>query len=216
MDGNGRWAARRGLPRGEGHVAGAENIRRILPAAVELGIPYLTLWAFSSDNWRRPEAEVQGIMHLLGEMLVRELGELHRQGVRVRHIGLLDRLPQDTQRRVLDAIALTDDNKRLVLTLAFDYVGRQDVVRAARALVASGIPSDQITEAAVDDHLDTRGLPDPDLIIRTSGEYRMSNFLLWQTGHAELVFSQHLWPDFGPDDLRDAVEAFGLRRQRRD
>jgi len=214
MDGNGRWAAKRGLPRVAGHERGTDNIRRITFTAGEIGIEYLTLWAFSTENWRRPPEEVQGIMRVLGEALERETLELHRQGAQLRHIGSLDGLDPELRQSVIDAIELTRNNNKLVLTLAFDYGGRQELVHAVREIVASGIPPEAIDEQTICNHLFTRDLPDPDLIIRTSGEVRMSNFLLWQAAYAELYFSPVLWPDFGPDDLRAAVLDFSRRERR--
>ena len=214
MDGNGRWAAQRGLPRIAGHQRGTENIRRITTAAVELGVKYLTLWAFSTDNWRRPQEEIQGILAILSEVLDRETDELHRQGARLRHIGSLQGLAPELQEAILGAVAKTADNDRLVLTLAFNYSGRQEMLAAIRSLVESGLSAEEIDEAAVQAHLFTHDIPDPDLIIRTSGEHRISNFLLWQSAYAELLFTSTLWPDFGADDLRQAVDEFGRRERR--
>ncbi|CAA9540083.1 MAG: Undecaprenyl diphosphate synthase [uncultured Thermomicrobiales bacterium] len=214
MDGNGRWAKRRGLARIEGHERGTDNIRRITYAAAELGVRYLTLWAFSTENWRRPTAEVDGILRILGEVLAREVEELHRQGAQLRHIGSLEGLPTGTRQAVLDAIELTKDNERLVLTLAFNYGGRQEMVRAVREMLAAGLDPETIDENTIAAHLDTRDLPDPDLIIRTSGEHRMSNFLIWQAAYAELFFTPVLWPDFGPDDLRAALADYAQRERR--
>ncbi len=214
MDGNGRWAAKRGLPRIAGHERGTDNIRRITFTAGEIGIRYLTLWAFSTENWRRPADEIQGIMRILGEVIERETEELHRQGARLRHIGSLDGLSPELRQAVLDAIELTKDNQKLVLTLAFNYGGRQELVQAIRAIIASGVSPDAVDETLVAQHLYTRELPDPDLIVRTSGEHRMSNFLIWQAAYAELHFSPVLWPDFGEDDLRAAVLDFSRRERR--
>ncbi|MFT4038468.1 MAG: polyprenyl diphosphate synthase [Thermomicrobiales bacterium] len=214
MDGNGRWATQRGLPRLAGHQRGTENIRRITTAAVELGVKYLTLWAFSTDNWRRPQDEIQGILAILSDVLERETDELHRQGARLRHIGSLEGLEPELRDAVLGAVARTAENDRLVLTLAFNYSGRQEMLAAIRSLVASGMPPEQIDEAAVQAHLFTSDLPDPDLIIRTSGEHRTSNFLLWQSAYAELLFTPTLWPDFGAEDLRHAVDEYGRRERR--
>jgi undecaprenyl diphosphate synthase len=214
MDGNGRWAARRGLPRVAGHERGTDNIRPITFAAGELGIKYLTLWAFSTENWRRPADEIQGIMRILGEVIERETQELHRQGAQLRHIGSLDGLDPELRQSVLDAIELTQNNKKLVLTLAFNYGGRQEIAHAIQSIVASGIRPDEITDEVIANHLYTRDLPDPDLIIRTSGEHRMSNFLLWQAAYAELFFSPLLWPDFGPDELKEAVRDYSRRERR--
>lgn len=214
MDGNGRWAAKRGLPRVAGHERGTDNIRRITFAAGEIGIKYLTLWAFSTENWRRPADEIQGIMRILGEVIERETEELHRQGAQLRHIGSLDGLAPDLRQSVLNAIELTKNNQRLVLTLAFNYGGRQEIVQAMREIVRTGIPAHEIDEATISRFLYTRDLPDPDLIIRTSGEVRMSNFLIWQAAYAELYFSPVLWPDFDEDDLRSAALDFSRRERR--
>ena len=214
MDGNGRWAANRGLPRIAGHQHGTDNIRRITTAAAELQIQYLTLWAFSTDNWRRPRDDIDGILHILAEVIEREIDELDRQGAQLRHIGSLDGLDPSLQAAVRGAIDRTKDNERLILTLAFNYSGRQEILAAVRALIAAGVPSDEIDEDVLQAHLFTRDLPDPDLIIRTSGEFRISNFLLWQSAYAEFVFTPTLWPDFGAEDLTDAVREFGRRERR--
>jgi undecaprenyl diphosphate synthase len=214
MDGNGRWAAKRGLPRIAGHERGTDNIRRITYAAGEAGVKYLTLWAFSTENWSRPADEIQGIMRILGEVIDRETEELHRQGAQLRHIGSLQGLEPSLRQSVLDAIDRTKSNKNLVLTLAFNYGGRQELLHAVREVIRSGISPDDLQEAHLAEALYTKDLPDPDLIIRTSGEMRMSNFLLWQAAYAELYFSPVLWPDFGPDHLRDAVLDFSRRERR--
>jgi undecaprenyl diphosphate synthase len=214
MDGNGRWAAQRGLPRLSGHQHGTSNIRRITTAAAELGVRFLTLWAFSTDNWRRPREEIDGIFGILAEVIERETEELHRQGARLRHIGSLEGLDSELQAAVRAAVERTKDNTRLNLTLAFNYSGRQELLAAVRELVARGIPASEITEAVIEEHLFTRDLPDPDLIIRTSGEYRISNFLLWQSAYSEFVFTPTLWPEFGPDDLCAAVSEYGRRERR--
>jgi undecaprenyl diphosphate synthase len=214
MDGNGRWAAQRELPRLAGHEAGTENIRRITFKAGELGIKYLTLWAFSTENWRRPRDEVQGIMKILAGAIESETEELHRQGAQLRHIGDLTALDPDLQDAVRGAINLTQNNDRLVLTLAFNYGGRQEIVHAVQRLIADGIRPDQVDEAMIDRYLYTAGTPDTDLVIRTSGECRMSNFLLWQASFAELYFSPVFWPDFGPDELEAAIREFGKRERR--
>jgi undecaprenyl diphosphate synthase len=214
MDGNGRWAAQRGLPRIAGHQHGTDNIRRITRAAVELGIEYLTLWAFSTDNWRRPREEIEGILRILAEVIERETDELARQGAQLRHIGSLEGLDPDLQQAVLNAVRRTSGNSRLILTLAFNYSGRQELVAAVREIVSSGIAADDIDDATISAHLFTRDVPDPDLIIRTSGEFRISNFLLWQSAYAELYFTPTLWPDFGAEDLEQAVGAYGQRERR--
>lgn len=214
MDGNGRWAKQRSLPRIAGHEAGTENIRRITTRAAEIGIRYLTLWAFSTENWRRPRDEVEGILSILARAIESETMELHRQGARLQHIGSLEGLSADLCQSIREAIDLTRHNTRITLTLAFNYGGRAEIVNAIRAIVDAGIPSHHITEAVVSDHLFTAGMPDPDLIVRTSGEHRTSNFLIWQAAYAEYVFSPVLWPDFGPDDLDAAVAEFGQRERR--
>jgi undecaprenyl diphosphate synthase len=214
MDGNGRWAAQRGWPRVLGHEHGTDNIRRITYAAGELGIDYLTLWAFSTENWKRPADEVEGIMRILGEAIERETMALHEQGARLCHIGSLDGLAPELRDAVLSAIELTQYNSRLTLTLAFNYGGRQEMLSAIQQLIADGIAPNAITEETIDAYLYTKDLPDPDLIIRTSGEHRLSNFLLWQSAYSELYFTPVLWPDFGPDELRQAVEDYGRRERR--
>jgi undecaprenyl diphosphate synthase len=214
MDGNGRWAAQRGLARIEGHEAGTENIRRITFRAGELGIKYLTLWAFSTENWRRPQQEVDGILQILGRAIASETQDLHAQGAQLRHIGDLDALEPALQQAIQAAIDLTSNNDRLVLTLAFNYGGRHEIVRAMQKIADEGIPASEITEDTIAERLYTTDIPDPDLIIRTSGEFRTSNFLIWQAAYAEWVFTPKLWPDFGPDDLGEAVDEYALRDRR--
>ena len=214
MDGNGRWAKQRGLPRIAGHEAGTENIRRITTRAAEIGIEYLTLWAFSTENWRRPRDEVEGILRILAAAIDSETEELHRQGARLNHIGSLDGLEPSLRASIEQAVALTSGNSTITLTLAFNYGGRAEVVRAVRSIVMSGIAPDAITEETIDAHLYTHDMPDPDLVIRTSGEYRTSNFLIWQGAYSEYHFTNVLWPDFGPDDLDIAVADFAGRERR--
>lgn len=214
MDGNGRWASSRGLSRLEGHEAGTRNIRRITYRAGELGIKYLTLWAFSTENWRRPKEEVEGLMRILGEAIESETEELHRQGAQLRHIGELDALQPDLRQSVLDAIELTRNNNRLVLTLAFNYGGRQEMLHAIQQMIVEHVAPEDVTEEAVGQRLYMPDLPDADLIIRTSGEERLSNFLLWQGAYAELYFSSKYWPDFLPEDLTEAVLDFSQRERR--
>jgi undecaprenyl diphosphate synthase len=214
MDGNGRWASQRGLSRIEGHEAGTQNIRRITFRAGELGIKYLTLWAFSTENWRRPPEEVAGLMRILGEAIERETEELHRQGAQLRHIGDLDALQPDLRQSVLDAIELTRNNDRLVLTLAFNYGGRQEMVHTVRQMIEDGVRAEDVTEETIQQRLYMPDLPDADLIIRTSGECRLSNFLLWQGAYAELYFCDELWPDFQPEHLTRAVEDYAQRERR--
>jgi undecaprenyl diphosphate synthase len=218
MDGNGRWAQARGLPRVAGHRQGADAVRRTLVAAGELGIPYLTLFGFSSENWKRPRDEVDSLMGLLRHYLRSEIAELHRNGVRLRVIGELGRLAADIATMIRNAEAVTRDNDRMNLTIALSYGGRAEIVAAARAIAAEVMEGrlalERIDEAAVGRHLFTSELPEPDLLIRTSGEQRISNFLLWQCAYAELVFTKTLWPDFGRADLEQAVADYGGRERR--
>jgi undecaprenyl diphosphate synthase len=218
MDGNGRWAQARGLPRIAGHRCGAEAVRRTVRAAAELGIPYLTLFGFSSENWKRPLEEVDDLMGLLRHYLRGEIAELHRNGVRLRVIGELGRLAPDIVTLIANAEALTRDNGGVNLTIALSYGGRDEIISAVRGLigkVASGeLAADAIDEAAISRHLFTADIPDPDLLIRTSGEQRISNFLLWQCAYSELVFTKALWPDFGRADLEQAIADFGCRERR--
>ena len=214
MDGNGRWARARGLPRSAGHRAGTENLRVVLRAAVEFGIQVLTIYAFSTENWGRPKAEVRGLLSIFEQMIDRELRELHKEGVQLRHIGRLEHVSPRLQQKVLDAIELTKDNQRLILNVAFDYGGRTELVSAIRHIVADGIPAEQIDESLVSRYLYTADCPDPDLIIRTSGEVRVSNFLIWQAAYAELYVTPTLWPDFGKDELYKALEDYNRRERR--
>lgn len=214
MDGNGRWATRRGLPRLAGHDAGTENIRRITQKAADLGIGYLTLWAFSTENWRRPREEVDGILQILAHAIERETIELHRNGVRLRHIGSLEGLSPELRTAIERAIDLTKDNDTIVLTVAFNYGGRAEMIQAIQRMIADGVRPEAVTEALVDRYLYTHDLPEPDLIIRTSGELRTSNFLLWQAAYAEYYFTPVLWPDFSPADLEQAVDDYRHRERR--
>jgi undecaprenyl diphosphate synthase len=218
MDGNGRWAKARGLPRIAGHRRGAEAVRRTLTAAGELGIPYLTLFGFSSENWKRPLDEVDDLMGLLRHYLRGEIAELHDNGVRLRVIGEKGRLSSDIVTLIDNAEALTRDNRGVNLTIALSYGGRAEIVAAARAIatkVAEGrLAVDAVDEALIAAHLFTSDLPDPDLLIRTSGEQRVSNFLLWQCAYAELVFTKTLWPDFGRGDLEQAIADYCCRERR--
>ena len=218
MDGNGRWAKARGLPRIAGHRRGADAVRRTLEAAGDLGVPYLTLFGFSSENWKRPHDEVDDLMGLLRHYLRGEIAELHRNGVRLRVIGDRGRLSADIVALIENAETLTHDNQAINLTVALSYGGRAEIVAAARA-VAAKAASGQLAPEAIDEnliakHLFTADLPDPDLLIRTSGEQRISNFLLWQCAYAELVFTKTLWPDFGRADLEQAITEFSGRERR--
>lgn len=214
MDGNGRWAKSRGLPRLAGHRAGTDNIQPVLEAAVEFGIEILTIWAFSTENWDRPPDEVRGLLRLLERTIRRQLKELHRNGVQLRHLGRIDRLPKRLQQQVLEAIELTKNNDRITLNVAFDYGGRSDLVRAVRNIVADGIPAEQIDEGLISGYLYTAGQPDPDLIIRTSGELRISNFMLWQGAYSEYYVTPTYWPDFSREELRTALDEYALRDRR--
>jgi undecaprenyl diphosphate synthase len=214
MDGNGRWAAERGLPRLAGHRAGVRNVRPLLRACVERHISYLTLYAFSTENWSRPAPEVNGLMGLLGEYIDREMHALHEAGVQVRHVGRLDGLPSALQRKVRDAVQLTQHNTTLTVAVALNYGGRAEIIDAVRAMVADQVPPAAIDETRFSEYLTTRGMPDPDLIIRTSGEWRMSNFLVWQAAYSEYWATDVLWPDFSPDDLDQALRAYAGRRRR--
>jgi undecaprenyl diphosphate synthase len=218
MDGNGRWARARGLPRIAGHRRGAEAVRRTVTAAAEIGVPYLTLFGFSSENWKRPLTEVDDLMGLLRHYLRGEIAELHGKGVRLRVIGDTARFAPDIVAMIDHAEALTRDNRRINLTIALSYGGRAELVAAARAIAAEArsgsLDPEAIDEALISRHLFTAGLPDPDLLIRTSGEQRISNFLLWQCAYAELVFTKTLWPDFGRTDLEQAIADYSGRERR--
>jgi undecaprenyl diphosphate synthase len=214
MDGNGRWALSRGLPRLAGHRAGTENLRRIIEACVEFGIRYLTIYAFSTENWGRPPEEVQGLLRILEDVIDRELQELHDQGVQLRHIGRLDRLHPKLREKVLKAIEYTKNNDRLVLNVAFNYGGRDEIVCAIKNIIRNGIKPEEVTDDLVSQYLFTAGVPDPDLIIRTSGELRGSNFLIWQGAYSEWYFTPTYWPDFDKEELRRALEEY-KRRERR-
>ncbi len=213
-DGNGRWAKERGLPPVAGHQAGADTVKARLYDAGEFGIKELSVYSFSTENWSRPAEEVQGILRILAHAIENETGELHRQGARLRHIGELDALEPTLRQSVLDAIALTKDNTAITLTLAFNYGGRREIVHAAQAIIRDGLRPEEVTEEAIRERLYAPDLPEADLIIRTSGEYRMSNFLLWQGAYAEFFFSPKLWPDFGAEDLVHAVEDYSRRERR--
>ena len=214
MDGNGRWALSRGLPRLAGHRAGVENLRRIITACVEFGIPYLTIYAFSTENWGRPPEEVKGLLFILDEVLDRELAELHKQGVRLWHIGRLEGIAPSTQKKVRDAIEMTKNNTRLTLNVAFNYGGRAEIVHAIQQMLADGVTAGQITEELIGRYLYTAGQPDPDLIIRTAGELRVSNFLLWQGAYAEYYAADVYWPDFDKEEFWRALEHFASRERR--
>ncbi len=214
MDGNGRWANRRGLPRQAGHRAGAENLRRIIRACVEFDIKILTVYAFSTENWGRPESEVRALMRIFARVLDQETEELNAQGVCVHHLGDLTGVDPNLQAKVRRALELTKDNDRLILNVAFNYGGRAEILHAVRDLLADGVKPEELTEELFSSYLFTRTLPDPDLVIRTSGELRVSNFLIWQAAYSEYYPTPALWPDFGREDLYEAIVAFNRRDRR--
>jgi undecaprenyl diphosphate synthase len=214
MDGNGRWARSRGLPRLAGHRAGTDNIRRILEACVEHGVKVLTLYAFSTENWGRPNAEVRGLMRILEQTIDRELPELHREGVQLRHLGRLEGIAERLRRRVREALELTRHNDRIILNVAFNYGGRTEIVDAVRCIVESGVQPEQLDEPLFSQYLYTAGLPDPDLIIRTAGELRISNFLIWQGAYAEYYATPTYWPDFDEEELYRALLEYSRRDRR--
>lgn len=214
MDGNGRWAREHGLPRLGGHRAGTENIRRVLEACSEFGIKILTIYAFSTENWGRPQAEVRGLMRILEEVIDREVENLHKNGVKLLHIGRLEGISQRLQRAMRDAIELTKDNDRLILNVAFNYGGRSEILDAVRQLIGDGISSQELSEGLFERYLYTAGLPPPDLIIRTGGEMRLSNFLIWQAAYAEYYSTPTYWPDFDKEELYKALLAYSQRERR--
>jgi undecaprenyl diphosphate synthase len=214
MDGNGRWAISRGLPRVAGHKAGTENLRRVIRSTVAFGIKYLTIYAFSTENWGRPPEEVQGLMGILQDVIDRELNELHKEGVQLRHIGRLERLDPKIQAKVLKAIELTKNNQRLILNIAWNYGGRDEIICAIQKILKDNIAPDDVTSELVSRYLFTAGVPDPDLVIRTSGELRISNFLIWQAAYSEWYVTPTFWPDFDKDEYRRALEVFAQRDRR--
>jgi undecaprenyl diphosphate synthase len=215
MDGNGRWAQRRGLPRTEGHAAGEHALFDTVEGALDIGVRWLTAWAFSTENWRRPPDEVRYLMGFNEALLVRRRDELHDKHVRVRFIGRRDwRVPRRVLRRMDETVDMTRHNTGMTLTMAFNYGGRAEILDAVRALVASGMPADKITEKRVRDHLYAPDMPDPDLVVRTSGEFRLSNFMLWEVAYSELVFTDVLWPDFRRGHLFDAIREYQSRERR--
>ena len=214
MDGNGRWAKKRGLPRLVGHNAGGDNIRPVVKVFADHGVKYLTLYMFSTENWNRPRIEVAGLLSLLARKIDKETQAFHRENIRLVHLGRLDRLSQKLRDKVLGAVELTKNNTGLTLCLAFDYGGRDEIVQAARRIATAGIADDNIDESEFVRHLYTPEIPDPDLVIRTGGESRLSNFLLWQTAYSELYFTAVLWPDFGRKEIEEALSEY-KRRQRR-
>ena len=214
MDGNGRWAKANNKRRIEGHRAGTENLRRTLRSSVEFGVKMLTIYAFSTENWKRPPFEVMGLMKILEDVIDRELEDLNKNGVQLRHIGRLERLRPAIRKKVLYAIDMTRQNDQLVLNVAFNYGGRQEIVDAVQRVVEEGIPAEEITEEVLSRHMYTAGSPDPDLIIRTSGEFRTSNFLIWQAAYAEYYITPTYWPDFGKTEYYKALQEFSQRDRR--
>jgi undecaprenyl diphosphate synthase len=214
MDGNGRWAQKRGLPRLAGHRAGTENLREIIKACVEFGVKYLTIYAFSTENWGRPADEVDGLMHILEDVIDQELEELHQQGVQLVHIGQLERLDPSLRDKVKKSIDLTKHNHRLTVCIAWNYGGRDEIVCAIKRIIEDGLKPEEICDDVVSHYLFTTGIPDPDLIIRTSGEMRISNFLIWQSAYSEWFVTPILWPDFNRDEFRKALIDFGQRDRR--
>ena len=214
MDGNGRWAKKRGLPRIAGHNAGGENIRPVVKIFADYGVRYLTLYMFSTENWNRPGIEVTGLLTLLGRKIDQETRAFHQENIRLLHLGRLDRLSQKLKKKVQAAVDLTKNNTGLTLCLAFDYGGRDEIVQAVKRIGRAGIVPDNIDESLFGRYLHIPDIPDPDLLIRTGGENRLSNFLLWQAAYSELCFTPVLWPDFGRKDIEEVLSEY-QRRQRR-
>ncbi len=214
MDGNGRWAKSRGLPRLEGHRVGTKTLRSVIRACIDFGIKYLTVYAFSTENWARPKDEVNGLMILLESVVENELDELYKEGVQIRHIGRMDGIPPHLRKKINKAIDITSVNDKLILTIAWNYGGRDEIVYAIQKMISEGIHPEDITEEVISRHLFTSQLPDPDLVIRTSGELRLSNFLIWQCAYSEWVISPVFWPDFDKEELRKAIIEFGQRDRR--
>lgn len=214
MDGNGRWAQSRGHSRQAGHRAGVENIRRVIEAFARYEIPYLTLYAFSTENWSRPKREVNALIRLIGHFIDSELRALDENGVRLCHLGKLDPLSPSLRRRIEDAIERTKNNDRITVNVAFNYGGRQEILNAVRCIIQDGVAPENVNEPLFNSYLYTAGLPEPDLVIRTAGEVRLSNFLLWQSAYAEYYATEVFWPDFGPEEVDRALLAYS-RRQRR-
>ena len=214
MDGNGRWAKRRGLPRQMGHRAGVNNIQPVLEGCVEFGVKVLTIYAFSTENWHRPPEEVSGLMQLLGYTIRRRLSELHKNGVQIRHSGRLEGINPELQEQIRHALEVTKNNDRIILNVAFNYGGRSEILDAVRQVIRDGIDPDELTEEVFSRYLYTGDLPDPDLIIRTGGEYRLSNFLIWQAAYSEYYTTPTYWPDFDKDELYKALAEYAARERR--
>jgi len=214
MDGNGRWAKARGLPRVAGHRAGTENLRPIIRASAEFGIQYLTLYAFSTENWNRPKAEIEGLMRILSDVIDKEMNELNEEGARLMHIGHLKGLSKTLQEKVRHAIELTKDNRRITIVLAFNYGGRDEIIHAVKNMLKDEVDPEDVDEVLVSQYMFTADIPDPDLVIRTSGERRTSNFLTWQSVYSEWYFPDVYWPDFDKEELRKALEVYESRDRR--
>ena len=214
MDGNGRWATQRGLPRLAGHKAGVENVKPTVLAAKKFGIKYLTFYAFSTENWKRPQDEVSGIMNLLSIFIDKEVNNLHKEGVRILHIGRRERLDQGLRKKIEGAIDLTKDNTTITVQMGLDYGGRDEITQAVRKIVASGVTPEEVTEELISQNLYTAGIPDPDLIIRTSGEMRTSNFLIWQSAYSEWIFPETYWPDFTEEVFWQMLVEYSRRDRR--
>jgi len=214
MDGNGRWATQRGLPRLAGHKAGVENVKPTVLAAKKFGIKYLTFYAFSTENWKRPQDEVSGIMNLLSIFIDKEVNNLHKEGVRILHIGRRERLDQGLRKKIEGAIDLTKDNTTITVQMGLDYGGRDEITQAVRKIVASGVTPEEVTEELISQNLYTVGIPDPDLIIRTSGELRTSNFLIWQSAYSEWIFPETYWPDFTEEVFWQMLVEYSRRDRR--
>lgn len=214
MDGNGRWATQQGLPRLAGHKAGVENVKPTVLAAKKFGIKYLTFYAFSTENWKRPQDEVSGIMNLLSIFIDKEVNNLHKEGVRILHIGRRERLDQGLRKKIEGAIDLTKDNTTITVQMGLDYGGRDEIAQAVRKIVASGVTPEEVTEELISQNLYTAGIPDPDLIIRTSGEMRTSNFLIWQSAYSEWIFPETYWPDFTEEVFWQMLVEYSRRDRR--
>ena len=214
MDGNGRWAKQRGLPRLDGHREGVDNLRGVLESLSGFGVKYVTIYAFSTENWHRPAEEVDGLMAILQEAIQRETQALHEKGVRILHVGRTDRLSPELREAVDYAKELTKNNQAVTLCVAFDYGGRMEILEAVKHILRDGVPPDDMDEALFSRYLYTTGLPDPDLIIRTGGEVRLSNFLLWQSAYSEYYSTPTLWPDLGEEDIAGAIRAYSQRERR--
>ncbi len=215
MDGNGRWAEQRGLPRLEGHRAGIENTRSVIRyLGEEYHIKYVTLYSFSTENWNRPKDEVNGLLRILENSIEKEAMELHKRGVKMRHLGHLERLPQNLKLTIMRAVELSKDNTEMTLNFAFDYGGRMEILDAVQSIIAEGIPSQDIDEKLFSKYLYTAGLPEVDLVVRTGGDLRISNFLLWQSAYSEYYFTNVLWPDFNTREVEKALISYSQRQRR--